>query len=72
VVRHRIEIPEERMSASRVEDSEMDYETQEEVISKDEVIPEDEDDEKDSGVTEWLKEWRKREAISGKIQRIMT
>jgi len=57
-------IPEEQSAADfeETEDDEMDYEGE---------IVEDDDDEEDNGpLDDWLKEWCKREQLSDKIKRI--
>jgi hAT family C-terminal dimerisation region len=63
VVRHGIVIPEEESQGifSEMEDDEMANE-------EDEVF--EDEDEEEGGLSEWLKEWDKRERVSEKVKRI--
>ena len=66
VAKHGIAIPEEEslVAFSETEDDEMDYGAEEEFID-------DEDQEEEDGsLSEWLKEWVKREQVSEKVKRI--
>ena len=64
VVKHGIEIPEEedRGVLSETEDDDMHYET--------ECLEEEDKEEEVSSLSDWLKEWSKREQISEKVRRI--
>ena len=66
VARHRTVIPEEESLGvfSETEDDEMDY------AAEDEFVEDDEEQEQDGGLSEWLKEWCRREQISEKVKRI--
>jgi hypothetical protein len=63
-VRHGIVIPEEEVLGSIVDEEETDYGSED----ADDLTS---DDVKDSEVAEWLKEWSKRETISGKVRKMM-
>ena len=66
VAKHGIVIPEEESlgAFSETEDDEMDYE------AEDEFIEDEDQEEEDGGLSEWLKEWVKREQVSEKVKRI--
>ena len=66
MAKHGIVIPEEecRGVLSETEDNEMDYETEDESLGL-----EDEGGEV-SSLSDWLKDWSKREQISEKVKRI--
>ena|SRR6266496_1539546 len=66
VAKHGILIPEEESLGvfSETEDDEMDYEAEDEFFEDEDV------EEEDGGLSEWLKEWSKREQVSEKVKRI--
>jgi hypothetical protein len=49
---------------SELEDEDMPDETDEEFLG------DDEEDESEKGMADWLKEWTKREAVAEKVKRI--
>jgi hAT family C-terminal dimerisation region len=68
VLRHGIAIPEEDISRLRDEqddNDQMEYDAEHEYISG------DDEDEEESGVAEWLRDWSKREAISSKVGKLI-
>ena len=64
VAKHGAYIHNEEPLANEVEGEEMDYD------AEDEFTWEEEDEEMENGVAEWLKEWLKRESISGKVRKL--
>jgi len=66
VVQHGVVIPEEERLGGRSEpeDEDIPYGTEEEFFS------DDEEDESNKSVADWLKEWAKRETVSEKLKRI--
>jgi hypothetical protein len=64
VAKHGAQIRNEEPLANEVEGEEMDYD------AEDEFTREEEEEEMENGVAEWLKEWLKRESISGKVRKL--
>ena len=66
MAKHGIAIPEEEsLGFSETEDDEMGYE------AEDEFIDDEDQEEEDGGLSEWLKEWVKLEQVSEKVKRIV-
>jgi hypothetical protein len=64
IVKHGVVIPEDERLRSECKDENMTDNTE------DKYLDDDEKDEVDKSVADWLKAWSKREAVSKKLKRI--
>jgi len=67
MIRHGIVIPEKESQGafSETEDDEMVYDEENQVFEN------EDEDEGEDGLSEWLKKWDKRECVSEKVKRIV-